>query len=68
MIRTQIGVRSLTDSSSHKEHHPFAVEAASSGFEIKRLTEVLRNFYGNDTDPFYIIFYKNYFLPTDTVF
>ena len=42
MIRTQIGVRSLTDSSSHKEHHPFAVEAAFSGFEIKRLTEVLK--------------------------
>ena len=40
MIRTQIGVRSLTDSSSHKEHHPFY--PAFSGFEIKRLTEVLK--------------------------
>jgi hypothetical protein len=34
MIRTQLGLRNLSDPNTHKEHFPFAVEAAFSGFEL----------------------------------
>ena len=51
MIRTQLGLRNLSDPNTHKEHFPFAVEAAFSGFELKRLREVLKFDPNNREEP-----------------